>query len=127
MSAGRFTRSRYQAVYNPANIHPIKVQPETLNLSIGGEANEAPTEAINNPISAVVSRNKQARGLRPALVSLQWTGTVAAAPGNVGSTTVPLLNANIRTEAAQADDDTVVNYLGVATWVVIGYSVEEAK
>jgi len=127
MSAGRFARSRYAAAYNTANIHPIKVQPETLNLTIGGTANEPPSQAINNPISAVASRGKNARGLRPALVSLQWTGASAATPGNVGITTVPLLNATIRTQASTADADTDIEYLGVSTWAVVGYSIEEAK
>lgn len=127
MSAGRFTKTRYAAAYNTANIHPIRVQPETLNLSIGGEANEAPTGEITNPISAVVSRGVNSKGLRPATVTLQWTGTSPATSGNTGVTTIPLLNADIRVQASTADDDTDVTYLGVATWRVTGYAQEEAK
>lgn len=127
MSAGRFTRTRYIAEYNTANVHPIRVQPETLNLSIGGTDNDPTETAVSNPISAVSSLGKRAKGLRPALVTLRWTGTAPATPGNLGLTQVPLLNAEIRTAAAGADDDTAVSYLGVATWVVAGYSAEEAK
>jgi hypothetical protein len=128
MSAGRFVDTRYQAAYGAGSaIHPIRVQPETRNLSINSAANEAPTADISNPISAVISRGVRARGLRPATVTLTWTGTAPATPGNIGSTTVPLLNAAIRAEAASADDDTDVTYLGVSTWRVSGYRQEEAK
>lgn len=128
MSAGRFVRSRYAAVYNGGTaIHPIKIQPETQALSIADEANDPPDGAINNPISAVVSRGVNARGLRPATVTLRWTGLVSAAAGNLGTTTVPLLNQTIRDAAATADDTTDVTYLGATTWVVVGYKSEVAQ
>lgn len=127
MSAGRFTRRRYAAVYDDTAIHPIRVQPETLLLTIGGTANTAPTGAVTNPISAVVSRGVRSLGLRPATVTLQWIGSEASDEGNIGSTTVPLLNATIRTAASTADDATAVSYLGSTNWRVAGYTEEEAK
>lgn len=127
MSAGRFVRTRYEAVYDNTQVHPIRVQPETLDLELGGVANAGSENASTTPISAVVSRNKRARGLRPALVSLQWTGSSPSPAGNVGITTIPLLNPDIRAIAAVADSDTEVSYLGVATWTVAGYTAEEAK
>lgn len=81
MSAGRFELTRYAASYGGGTqIHPIRVQEETLALSItpaGGDAvtNDAPAGATTSPISAVVSRGKRAGGLRPRLVSIKFTGT----------------------------------------------------
>jgi len=53
MSAGAFTRTRYRA--DSGDTHPIRVQPETLTAAFGATANSAPTDAIDNPISAKVS------------------------------------------------------------------------
>lgn len=81
MSAGKFVRSRYQASYSNTQIHPIRVQPETVAVTspdTGGDPgipNDPPAGAVSNPISALSSLNRNARGLRPRYITLQWTGT----------------------------------------------------
>lgn len=129
MSAGRFTGSRYQASYGAGTaIHPIRVQPETIALTIDSVANDPPAGAITNPISAVVSRGVNARGLRPRTVTLRAPDTDPPATYLAGgTTTVPLLNPAIFTAAANADDETAVSYLGVTTWTVVGVSGEVAQ
>jgi len=68
MSAGAFTRTRYRA--DSGDTHPIRVQPETLTAAFGATANSAPTDAIDNPISAKVSNGNRAFGLKPRSVTI---------------------------------------------------------
>lgn len=73
MSAGRFTRTKYQATYGGGtNIHPIRCQPETLDATGNGETNNPPAGALTNPISAQISRGKRAKGLTPRYVTIQF-------------------------------------------------------
>ena len=126
MSAGRFTRSRYSASYATA-IHPIRVQPETIALASGGGTpitNSAPSGAISNPISALVTLGKRARGLRPRSVSIQLQSSATPPTGYVAGSIarVPILQETLY-DALNVGDD--VQYLGVS-WDVIGKSPEEA-
>lgn len=129
MSAGAFTTVSYVAEYDPAEIHKIRVQPETLALSINSVANTASTGLPTSPISAMVSKSKRALGLHASTVTLKATGTTPPVAGYlVGSVvTIPLLNAAIRSAAKAAVAATTVSYLGVTTWKVAGYSEEKAK
>jgi len=129
MSAGAFTRSRYAASYGSGTeIHPIRVQPETIACTIGGVANTAPTGALTNPISAVVSRGSRAKGLRPRLVALKApaTGQPATYAAN-GITVIPCLTEAFYNAAVAADDTTTVSYNGVAGYKVSYTSAEEAR
>lgn len=129
MSNGQFTRSRYIADYGAGTaIHPIRVQPETIELVVATNPNDPPTGAITNPISAVVSRGKRARGLRPRLIALQTPVTsppTGMLPG--GITLVPALNKAIYAAAEAADDDTEVTYLGNSNFKVAYVLTEEAR
>lgn len=74
MSAGRFSRARYDATYDADAIHPIRVQPETLAFAtqaVPPVTNASPAGAVTNPISALASLNKRARGLHPRYVTIQ--------------------------------------------------------
>ena len=129
MSAGAFVRTRYAATYGAGtNIHPIRVQPETLDLVIATQENTPPVGNINNPISAIASRGKRARGLRPRMVALRApaTGQPTGYLAN-GITLVPCLNETIYAAAEGADSDTEVTYLGVATYTVAYVLPEEAR
>jgi len=75
MSAGAYIRSRYQASYGTgANVHPIRIQPETVGLQFGTFINIPPIASANNPISAVVSRGKRAKGLGARKVTFKFVG-----------------------------------------------------
>jgi len=129
MSAGAFTRTRYAASYGAGTaIHPIRVQPETLDLVIATNENTPPVGNVTNPISAIVSRGKRARGLRPRMVALRApaTGQPTGYLAN-GITLVPLLNETIYNAAETADADTEVTYQGVATYTVAYVLPEEAR
>jgi len=126
MSAGRFTRSRYDASYATA-IHPIRVQPETLAFASQSDPptlNNAPTGTITNPISALVTLGKRARGLRPRSVTVQLKDGETPPTGYVAGSIarVPILREGLYDELQVGDDAT---YLGV-DWQVIGKSPEEA-
>lgn len=72
MSSGAFVQSFYTSSYTPSTVHPITVQPETLNLSIGGQTNASPGGPAGSPISASVSRGKRAVGLNARTVTVRF-------------------------------------------------------
>jgi hypothetical protein len=93
MSTGAFIRSKYEASYlGGGDIHPIRVQPETIAADAGGTTNAAPTGDFTSPISAVVSLGQRERGLGARTVTLQWT-TVPTGSGYLatGYITIPAL------------------------------------
>lgn len=124
MSAGEFTRSRYQATYDTANIHPIRVQPETISLSTTGQnsrTNAAPTGSINVPISAKVSKGNREIGLRPRYLVLE---AVSDTPSGyeIGSITrVPILTEATFNAINEGDS---VSY-NSGTWEVVSKIVED--
>lgn len=123
MSAGVFEVKSYAASYKANTNHPITVQPETLTLVIGGNTNGDAIGAINNPISAVISRGKRQFGLRPRTVTIKFTGDVPEGYEDAGVITLPYL------QTAGFDDivrGTTGTYLGKPIRVV-GKSAEIAR
>lgn len=129
MSAGVFTKTKYQASYGAGtSIHPIKVQPETVSCSINSVSNDPPDGDVNNPISAVVSRGRRAKGLIVRTVTLEAPTTsppTGYKPG--GLTTIPCLTEAFFNEAANATDETTVSYNGSTTYKVAYVSSELTK
>lgn len=125
MSSGLFTTSFYEASYGDGDqVHPIKVQPETLTATVGIIANESTATATTSPISALVSRSRVARGLNARIIYLQVTGTPPTnyAPGS--RTKIPVMTAEFYAEAIAPGAE--ITYLAT-TWKVIGSSVEKVK
>lgn len=129
MSAGVFTKTKYAATYNGGTeVHPIRVQPETITCTVGGTANTAPTAAITNPISAQISRGRRAKGLIPRSVTLRAPAT--GQPTNykpLGLTTIPCLTETFYGACVDATDSTTVSYLGVTGWTVSYVSDERVR
>lgn len=124
MSAGLFSRSKYQAVYGTGNnIHPIQVQPETLALTIDGVANAAPTGALNQSVSASVSRGRRAVGLNANLVRIKFSGAVPDGYKTDGVISLPMLAPAIRVKAIRGAAGT---YLTLPIEVV-GVSAETVR
>lgn len=74
MSAGVFESSFYTS--DDGTIHPIRIQPETRGLTIGGQANSAPTgPASENAATVRVSGGKRTLGLTPRKIRVRFTGT----------------------------------------------------
>jgi hypothetical protein len=76
MSAGAFVNSFYES-NELGTVHPIRVQPETLALTLGGEANAAPSGAGAIGPSAQVSRGKRALGINARTVTIRLTAALA--------------------------------------------------
>jgi hypothetical protein len=74
MSAGIFEDSFYTDDYD--HVRPIRIQPETRGLNIGGQANSAPAGPAAAGMSyARVSGSKRTYGVTPRKVSIRFTGT----------------------------------------------------
>lgn len=120
MSAGDFVRSRYES--NVGNIHPIRVQPETIAANVGA-ANAAPTAAVDIPISAKVSGGKRELGLIARKVRLAFTATPPTGYAEDSIVTIPILTPAVFNQIAVGTTGT---YLGAAVEVV-GTSPETSK
>ena len=127
MSAGQFKIGRYGASYNMVDvqIHPIRIQPETNDA----EAQTTPPvsnvdagTAINNPISAIISRGKRARGLSPRTITLRNISGLPEGYLDDSVTRIPALTLDFYNACTPG---TEVNYLG-GVWQVVGRSPESA-
>lgn len=126
MSAGSFTRTRYQATWDNTQIHPIRVQPETLLLADSGSpttVNSAPTGSVTVPISAKVSAGKRELGLKPRKFNLELTGEPPTGYDEGARISLPILTESFY-EAIAVND--TVSYLST-TWEVISKDQEEVS
>lgn len=75
MSAGRFSLVTYET--DSADLGqlfmPIRLQPETLALVIGGATNAAPLDAITLPLRVSVSAGEREYGVKPRKVTIRFT------------------------------------------------------
>lgn len=88
MSAGAFIKN---AIYqdNFGNLYPIRVQPETLALTINGVANaQAAGPLPPNLPSVSVSRGRQSNGVNAKLVRIAFT--TVTPPGYLANGTIAL-------------------------------------
>lgn len=120
MSAGPFVISSYEATYDPTNIHPIRVQPETLTLTVTnaqGNAvdNAPPTAPVNIPISAKVSGGRRELGLMARKVTIQFTGTPPTGYQPGGRISLPWLDADTFPSLAKGQVVGYLNSVGVVT------------
>jgi hypothetical protein len=123
MSSGAFRKTKYESNITKGGggtyTLPIRIQPETASCTINAVANSAPTNAIDLPISAVVSRGRRSKGVLPRTVTLQNTDTAGTGGYKAGGViTIPALNKDFFDAAAAATDTTPVNYLSRTTWKV---------
>lgn len=120
MSAGNFIRSRYES--DAGNIHPIRIQPETADATIGS-VNAAPAGAVDVPISARVSGGSRQIGLTARKVRLAFTGTPPTGYAANSVVTIPILTPARFNSVAVGTTGT---YLGTAVEVV-GKTSESSK
>lgn len=121
MSAGQFVRSRYEA--DSGEIHPIRVQPETVAASIDGNANAAPAGAVTVGLSAQVSQSRRAFGLTARKITLAWTAAVPDGYDPRGTVRIPVLSRATFDAINVGDEGT---YLGSGV-TVVGKSPESAR
>lgn len=72
MSAGAFTQTFYEG--DSAAVHIIRLQPETLSLTSGGNSNDAPTGPATSPFWVKVTKGSTEYGLGPRKVRIKWDG-----------------------------------------------------
>lgn len=90
MSAGPFESSFYTS--DDGTVHPIRIQPETRGLTIGGQANSSPSgPATANAGLVRVSGGKRTTGLTPRKIRVRFTGTQPAGYKEGGVVAVPVL------------------------------------
>lgn len=73
MSAGAFTRTFYED--DDGDIHPIRVQPETLSATFASTANAAPAGPTDSDISAQITGSRRGLGLFARYVTVRFTAT----------------------------------------------------
>lgn len=121
MSAGVFQTALYSSNIT-GTIHPIRIQPETLALSLGGTANAAATGTAVLP-SAQVSKGKRSIGINARTVTVKFTSANAPDGYKADSPiTVPWLQNNAAFLNA-VPGVTAVSYLG-ETAILVGKSPE---
>lgn len=126
MSAGSFTTVGYPADYGAGtNIHPIRVQPETLTATAGGSANTPEDIATaTSPISAMVSGSRRGLGLHARTVRLKSPAVPPATYSVNSKTEIPAVSKTFYTACLVTG--ATVNYL-TTTWVVEGTTAEKVK
>ncbi len=128
MSAGVFVRTFYQASYGDEDeVHPIRVQPETIEAAIDSTTNVSAATEITNPISALVSRSRSAKGLIARIIYIELRTGESPPEGysERSRTKIPCMTEAFY-NAAIAPGDPVVEYLG-SNWRVVGSSEERAR
>jgi len=73
MSAGEFLIGRYESSELGA-IMPVRAQPETVGLFIGGTANAFSAGTVNLGLFAQVGKNRGAYGVGCRKVTVRWVG-----------------------------------------------------
>lgn len=93
MSAGGFINSRYELSAGDEIRVRIRVQPETLSLTVGTIANAAPAGALTpNYPSARVSGSRRSIGINPRMVRFKFTGEAPVTyKGGESTLSVPVL------------------------------------
>lgn len=123
MSVGAFINSFYSS--NKTGLtHPIRIQPETLALSVGGVANAAAAGPATSPISAQVSQGKRSLGLNARTVTIKFPTTAPAGYKVDSPITLPWLGGTADFDTFAKGD--AVSYQG-GTGEVVGTSAETAK
>lgn len=121
MSAGPFEIYNYKSELG--TVHPIRLQPETVALTLDGNANSQSSDEIDSPFSVCVSRGANACGLLPRKVNIKFTGAAPAGYKADQTYSIPVLVATLWQNAVVNQTGT---YLGEAI-KVIGKSPEDIQ
>jgi len=122
MSAGPFVIRGYETDKG-TDLMPIRVQPETLLLTIGGVANAAPVGTISDAYgSARVGGGKFQNGLKARYVRIKLTEALAGYKADA-PITLPVLDKTVWAGYSKGD---VGTYLGVAI-IVVGVPQPESR
>lgn len=122
MSAGAFLNSFYSS-NKLGTVHPIRVQPETVGLILGGTANAAPSGTGAIGPSAQVSQSKKSLGINARTVTVKLTATLT---GYVAGARIVVPWLDDSTFDAITPKVTTGTYLATAV-IVVGTSDEKVN
>lgn len=114
MSAGAFSRSKYEA--DNGDVYAVRVQPETLAATFGGTANAAPSGAVDQQVSARVGGGNRQIGIKTRAVSVAWTGGAPTGYKADEILRIPILTKDLYD--AITTNSTTGSYLGGTVQVV---------
>lgn len=117
MSAGSFIFSRYET--DEGDIFDIKVQPETLTLSLNGATNTAPTGAVDGTGSVNVSGSLRQNGVNARRVRFRFSGEPPTGYKPSSVISLPILQQSVY-ETMTATRGATGTYLGAAIQLVGG-------
>ena len=120
MSAGNFTRSRYET--DSGAILPIRVQPETLAANVGS-VNAAPGGAVDGLGSARARGSRRQLGVIARSVTVAFTGALPDDYAENQTHRIPIMTPAVYNAA---NPGTTGTYLGVPI-VVIGKNPESVR
>lgn len=124
MSQGAFTSSRYSSD-TLGTLHPIRVQPETLTITLGGVAN-APAAGTAVKPSAQVSQSKRAIGINARTITFKFAaGSEPDGYKPDSPITVPWLQNNTAFLDAVPGETAVTAYGSTA--ILVGTSPERVR
>jgi len=113
MSAGAFTRTFYAD--DDGDIHPIRLQPETLSAEFDSVVNAAPAGPVDSDISAQVTGSRRGLGLFARYVTVKFT---AAPPSGYKADQVYKITVPSKTVYDAIGVNDTGEYLEVATQVI---------
>jgi len=116
MSSGPFQISSYECQATGTN-HPIRIQPETLAITLGGTANAAAAGATVLP-SAQVSQSKRSLGINARTITFKFPeGGAPVGYKELSPITVPWLQ-NVAAFTGAVPGITAVNAYGQSAILV---------
>lgn len=124
MSAGSFIRTRYQT--DNGLVMRIRVQPETLALTLGGAQNAAPTGDLDLPFFANVGSSRRRRGVNCRRVRVRFTGSAPAGYSDDGVISLPWLDRDTFPSIPLGGSAVTGSYLG-ASVELVGTSGEAVR
>lgn len=122
MSAGAFTRTKYEA--DNGDIYAVRVQPETLAATFGGTANAAPTGAVDQEGLARIAGGNRRIGIKARSVTVTWSGSPPTGYRDGQLIRVPILTLDLYNSITP--NTTTGNYLGTGV-IVVGKNAQRGR
>lgn len=113
MSAGRYTRGKYEC--DDGSICPARFQPETATAQFDGTANAEPVAAVSMNQFASLRKGRREYGIGARKVCIAWTGAPPTGYDERGCLNIPVLTKAVYDAIPIFSTG---NYLGAAFQVI---------
>jgi hypothetical protein len=127
--AGKFTSAFYESSDVAGRTFAIRVQPETLTLTVGGVANVGVAGPATESIGILVGGSQRRRGAHSRKVRVAFTGAVPDGYSPSSILSLPVLNIALWEQLNTAPDQTgTITIAGAALGIkVVGLTPERAR